>query len=709
MRPTINGARLGACAFAAGLVAATLAAPAAADPPTSTDDVTALAVAGAQALIASDDSRLALSDRDDTTLVNVTTTLGLTFAEYERTHAGLPVVGGDFVIATDDTGSVAYAQSALETALALDDLTPAISARTISSLMDTAESPRLVVYVGEGTPTLAWETSAVTPNEDGILAEERLFVDADSGEVVGTITEVVAGTGNTYYNGRGGTVDFATTTSGSQYVMRDPNRPGVSCAPSNGSPYTDADDVWGNGTGTDFVTACVDAMYAAGQQWDMLAEWLDRDGINGSGSGYPMYVGLNMVNAYWTGSSAHFGRSSDSARQLTPTDIVAHELGHGIFQNTPGGSGGGNETGGLNEGAGDIFGALTEWYSAQPNDEPHDPGDYLVGEEGGLSSPGVPIRNMPNPAAHSHPSCWSTSIPGTEVHAGAGPINHWFYLLAEGTAAGGPGVPGSTTCNGTTMPGIGIETAGKVFMGALMGKTSSWTYAKARQAALSFAATTPLFSTCAEYNATKAAFDAVSVPTTGDPACSKGGEPGAPSASFTVDCDDATLTCTFDGTASTGESTVTAWAWDFGDGSTGTGSTATHTYAAGTYTATLTVTDAESQTGTATKTVTVGTDPGLCGGHESINAGSLSASGDSETYAYTAAAGVHEGCLDGPDGVDFDLELQKLSGSSWVTVARSISSGPDEDITYTGTAGEYRWVVESYRGTGDYTAGFTNP
>ena len=49
-------------------------------------------------------------------------------------------------------------------------------------------------------------------------------------------------------------------------------------------------------------------------------------------------------------------------------------------------------------------------------------------------------------------------------------------------------------------------------------------------------------------------------------------------------------------------------------------------------------------------------------------------------------SGTHRGCFTGT-GTDFDLYLQKWSGSSWATVARSEGSNSTESITYTGTAG----------------------
>ncbi|GII33084.1 S1 family peptidase [Planotetraspora mira] len=109
-----------------------------------------------------------------------------------------------------------------------------------------------------------------------------------------------------------------------------------------------------------------------------------------------------------------------------------------------------------------------------------------------------------------------------------------------------------------------------------------------------------------------------------------------------------------------------------------------------------------------------GTPPtGACTGYQSTYTGSLtsgaSAYQPNNSYYTTTVTGVHRGCLDGPSGVDFDLYLQKWSGTAWVNVAQGTSSGPDETVTYTGTAGQYRYRVHAYSGSGTYSLGVTRP
>jgi subtilisin family serine protease len=98
---------------------------------------------------------------------------------------------------------------------------------------------------------------------------------------------------------------------------------------------------------------------------------------------------------------------------------------------------------------------------------------------------------------------------------------------------------------------------------------------------------------------------------------------------------------------------------------------------------------------------------------QEVYTGYLSYSGDYDYQPngsyYYAVGGTHKGVLDGPAGADFDLYLYKWNGSRWSRVASSTSSGPDESITYNGTAGYYFWYIYSYSGSGSYTFYLTRP
>ena len=448
-------------------------------------------------------------------------TRGLQYVSYARTHAGYPVLGGDVVVTTDAAGKVrgtAVAQSAelkVNTTATVTAAAATVKSKAQLAKVEETKAARLVVLAWVKHPVLAWETVVTGRSTAGKPSVLHVYVDARTGAIVDKVDDVREGTGNGYYYGQ---VTLDTTGSGSSYSLTDPVRPGLKCGGQNGAVYTGTDDAWGNGLGTDLETACVDATYGAEREVDMLAEWFGRNGVKGDGTTPPIRVGLNDVNAYWNGSYVNFGHNSANTRQATPIDVVGHELGHAIFQNTPGGAGSGNENGGINEATGDIFGALTEAYANNPLDPP----DYEVGEEVDLVGDG-PIRYMYQPSLVGDPNCWSSSIGNTEVHAAAGPLNHWFYLLAEGSAPTN-GQPASPTCNNSSVTGVGIRKAGEIYYNAMQAKTSSWRYANIRTASLN-AAKNLYPDSCAEFDAVKAAWNGISVPAqSNEPTCG-GGDP----------------------------------------------------------------------------------------------------------------------------------------------------------------------------------------
>ncbi|MFF0516946.1 M28 family peptidase [Streptomyces sp. NPDC004250] len=452
---------------------------------------------------------------------------GLYSVAYERTYRGLPVVGGDAVVLADGEGDVRAVSAASDIPISVGTearVKAAAAARTSRATLEGAErteSQRLVVKVQGDTARLAWETVVTGTTASDRPRRLHVFVDARSGKVVDSYDDVRAGTGHSEWNGPN-PLSIDTSQSSGQYRLSDPTRPGLNCANySGGGVFTGTDDDWGNGDASSRETGCVDVMYAAQKQWSMLSEWLGRDGHNGNGGSWPTRVGLNDVNAYWNGSSISIGHNRAN-EWIGSMDVVAHEYGHGIDQFTPGGA---NNENGLGEATGDIFGALTEAYANQP--KPYDtPGDYEVGETINLMGSG-PIRYMYDPSRLRDPNCYSSSIPNMEVHAAAGPLNHWFYLLAEGTNPG-DGKPVSPTCNSTSLTGVGIQQAGRIFYGGMLLKTSGMTHKRYRTATLTAAKN--LDSTCTLFNRAKAAWDAISVPAqSGDPGCS-----GTPASDFSM-------------------------------------------------------------------------------------------------------------------------------------------------------------------------------
>ncbi|WP_372730124.1 M4 family metallopeptidase, partial [Nocardioides sp.] len=517
-----------------GLVAAVLAASAVAAVPlgaeaqpvgqTTTQDKPAVnsraqARQSAQRLIDRKAPELRIGAHDGFVADRVLSSEGINYVPYERTHRGLPVRGGDFVVVTGRRGEVLTTSVAQGAPTRLASIRPTLAkgrARAIARgelrKVEKVGATRLVVLQQKGSH-LAWETR-VTGRDAGEHSIQSVLVDAHDGRVLSTREHVHHGQGTAAYSGPN-PLSLTTSLSGSTYSMKDPASPSRVCQDSaTNTTFSGTDDLWGNGNATSKETGCVDAFFGTQMLKAMLTTWLGRSGMDGVGGWVPMRVGLNDVNAYYDGTQVQIGKNQ-AGQWIGSLDVVAHEYGHGIDDKTPGGI----SQAGTQEFIGDVFGALTEAWSNQAS--AYDPPDYLVGEEINLTGQG-PIRNMHNPSAVGHPNCYSSAIPTTQVHAAAGPGNHWFYLLAEGSNPTN-GNPASSTCNGSSVTGIGIQKAGKILYNAMLMKTSSSSYLKYRTWTLT-AAKNLYPGSCTEFNTVKAAWDAVSVPAqAGDPTCSTGG------------------------------------------------------------------------------------------------------------------------------------------------------------------------------------------
>lgn len=470
----------------------------------------------AEALIARQAPALKVSPGDGFVAQPVISSDGLHYAPYRRTWRGLPVVGGDFVVVTDDAGRVLNTSVAQADPVRLPSATPRLStaeardvARAQLTRVRRVSAPELVVWQGDRSH-LAWQTS-VTGTRQGAPSRRDVYVDARTGALLESEERVADAVG---HSDRYGTVTFATTQTGNSYALSHPDAPTLVCQDQTTATTLTKDvDTWGDGDPGSIESGCVDAYYAADQMRQMLAEWLGRDGLDGAGGWVPVQLNPNYYqNASYNGERVWIGRTMQGTWVGT-LDIVAHELGHGLDDHTPGGLSAGNTM----EFVADVFGAATEAFANNPND----PVDYLIGEKSGLLGDNTPTRVMYDPSTTPNhpPACYSArSIPHAEVHEAAGPGDHWFYLLAEGTNPTNGQHPSPVCGTPRHLTGVGIERALKVMYHAMLMKTSASSYPMYRVWTL--AAAKNLESGCALYDTVKAAWDAVAVQAQpGEPTC----------------------------------------------------------------------------------------------------------------------------------------------------------------------------------------------
>ena len=580
---------------------------------------------------------------------------GTLHTRYERTYAGLPVLGGDLVVHTPPAALAAGTVSTtfntkrtIKVASTTATFTKAAAqtkalkaARSLHAEQPTTDSARKVIWAGTGTPKLAWETVVGGLQDDGTPSQLHVITDATTGKELYRYQGIRTGTGNTQYSG---TVTLNTTLSGSTYQLYDTTRGGHKTYSLNngtsgtGTLMTDSDDVWGTGSGSNTQTAGADAAYGAQETWDFYKNTFGRSGIKNDGvAAYSrVHYSTAYVNAFWDDDCfcMTYGDGSGGTHALTSLDVAGHEMSHGVTSNTAGLEYSG-ESGGLNEATSDIFGTGVEFYANNSSDV----GDYLIGEKIDINGDGTPLRYMDKPSKDGGSAdSWYSGVGNLDVHYSSGPANHMFYLLSEGS--GTKTINGVTydspTSDGVAVAGIGRAAALQIWYKALTTyMTSSTNYAGARTAALNAAAA--LYGTSStQYAGVGNAFAGINVGSHITPPSSGVTVTNPGSQSSTV----GTAVSLQISASSTNSGSLTYAATGLPTGlsiNSSTGVISGTPTTAGTYSTTVTVTDSTGATGTASFTWTVSSS----GGGGCTSAQLLGNQGfESGSTKWTATSGV---------------------------------------------------------------------
>jgi Zn-dependent metalloprotease len=273
----------------------------------------------------------------------------------------------------------------------------------------------------------------------------KIYVDANDGEIIykASLIKHTEGTAQTRYSG---TRSIETEQTGSQFRLRDNTRgSGIHTFNLNGSSsYSSATDFLDNDnnwTSSEYDNsskdnAALDLHWGVIQTYDYFLNEHGRNSMDNNGFQVRAYAhfGSNFDNAQWdpVEEVIRFGDGGSIFDALTSIDVVAHEFGHGFdhFESQLEYSG---ESGAIDESLADIWGSLVEGYAKGNSDN-----NWLIGEEIMLLD--YALRDMSNPkntSFRSQPDTylgenWSSS---GSVHTNSGVMNHWFYLLAEGSAS----------------------------------------------------------------------------------------------------------------------------------------------------------------------------------------------------------------------------------------------------------------------------------
>nr|WP_294934666.1 M4 family metallopeptidase [uncultured Flavobacterium sp.] len=300
----------------------------------------------------------------------------------------------------------------------------------------------------------------------------KVFIGRKAENPTTSASVLVAANAATRYSG---TQSIQTSLSGASYILSDATRGNgvMTYNMRKGTNYSTAvnfTDVDNNWTAAEFNNVnkdngALDAHWGAEKTYDYWATVHGRNSYNNAGAALKSYVhyATNYDNAYWNGSVMTYGDGSDVYFDiLTSVDVAGHEIGHAVCSATAN-LAYQNESGAMNEGFSDIWGACIEYYAAPTKSR------WLIGEDIERRSGHAALRSMSNPKSEGQPDTYGGTYwynqsrcrprSGNDycgVHTNSGVLNHWFYILTEGKS--GTNDKG----NSYSVAGIGIDKAAKI-------------------------------------------------------------------------------------------------------------------------------------------------------------------------------------------------------------------------------------------------------
>jgi vibriolysin len=412
---------------------------------------------------------------------------GLAHLRLGQEHRGLPIVGAELTVhVKENSGEVTTINGKFVDTEALPASAAIAADIALASAMLEAgvTAPKLLdepvltyVVADDGSTHLAWSARVAYTNENQQYDEARVYADAVDGRLAAKHGLIWHAKSRSVYD-----AGYDTALPGTLLLSE-----GGSTADFDGQKVYEY----------------------LGNAYDYYTARHSRDSWNGSGGTLigSVHYGSGVANAAWTGSQIWFGDGDASSLPWgRALDLVAHEMTHGVTQATANLNYSG-ESGALNEGMSDIFGAGTEAYVRGTSSA-----TWKLFED--IWTPGTSgdaVRYMNNPTQDGsskdyYPERYTGGSDNGGVHWNSGIANLAFYLMSQG----GTHPRGKTS---VTVPSIGMVNAEKIFYRALryyMGSTTN--FQGARDATLRAASELGGGNCGSQFDATMKAWDAVGVP-----------------------------------------------------------------------------------------------------------------------------------------------------------------------------------------------------
>jgi trimeric autotransporter adhesin len=463
---------------------------------------------------------------------STTTKQKTTVEQYDEYYNGVKIVHGVFTIMYNREGKVTFMngnsytitnknptkvsiseREALNSALAVVNAeTYAWQVEGFENRIKEVQKDKNATHYPKGE--LVWIEDFTLPQQDRTLhlaykfniyaikplSREYIYIDATNGKILdrNSLIHNTDGTGASLYSG---TVSFKTAILSGINKLHDTTRGNgintYTCANGDGSvtyEVTSASTTWAS-------DAALDAHWGAEKVYDYWLNEQGRNSYDNAGATINSYVhfltGYN--NAFWDGYEMVYGDGSGlpgGFSPLTALDVCAHEIGHAVCENTAG-LAYNKESGAMNEGLSDIWGAVIENYADPHETDAVAKNMWKIGEEIGTN----PLRRMDNPNTRNQPDTYGgtywvnvvgcTPSSGNDycgVHTNSGVLNYWFYLMCTG----GSGT--NDLSNAYSVTGIGVSDGADIAYQTELALSSTATFANCRTASIAAAST--LFGSC---------------------------------------------------------------------------------------------------------------------------------------------------------------------------------------------------------------------
>jgi Zn-dependent metalloprotease len=376
---------------------------------------------------------------------------GRSYVRFQQVHRGVPVLGGELVVALDGarnavatTGEIlpdpgldvvpAFgAAAAQRQALAVVSRTHGVAPKRL-----VASTPELWIYdsrllggPGLGRPALVWRIEVTTPGLGTI--RELVLVDAKVGAIALRFNQVAEARSRATYTANGTSALPGTIKCGE-------NSPFPSCASG------DADVEGAHRIMRDF--------------YDYFWGRHGRDSFDNAGStlvatvGWRESPGTPFDNVFWDTENRQMV-VGDARSYAQADDVVAHELVHAIIDEEP------KlfyhyQSGAINESLADVFGEFVDLTNGSGNDAPAV--RWRLMEDVSPQLPDSVRRDMRDPTLFgdpdrmTSPNYWGSYLDEGGVHSNSGVNNKAAYLMVDGD-----------TFNGRTVTGIGITKTSAIY------------------------------------------------------------------------------------------------------------------------------------------------------------------------------------------------------------------------------------------------------